>query len=131
MAVDAVQLVTDQLDPVFTLDAGLAAAIPRQVAAQIALQGWTSAALSEQQTVYISTLATLALIPRLLMKFAQEVKKAKGGDSEAEFMDAIEFLKVLQKALESQANRAAHEAAPEDELTEPVKWPPLTGPRGI
>jgi len=131
MAIDIVQLVKDQLDPVLTLDPGLDAAIPRQVDAQIALQGWSAVTVSDRQGVYISTLATQALIPRLLMKFAQEIKRAKGGDAEAEFMDAIKFLEALQKQLAAQVNRAAKEAAPEDAEVEPVSWPPLTGPRAI
>jgi hypothetical protein len=131
MAIDAVQLVKDQFDPILGLDPGLEAAIPRQIEAQIALQGWTAAGISDQRAVYISVLATQALIPRLLNKFAQEIKRAKGADSEAEFMDAIEFLKALQKQLEQQVNRAAREAAPEDEQGERILSPPLVGVRGI
>jgi len=130
MAVDAVQLVKDQLDPVLTLDPGLDAAIPRQVEAQIVLQGWSAATITEKQAVYISVLATKAMIPRLLNKAMQEVKKAKGGPAETEFQDMVEFLKALQKELADQVKAAAHEAAPEDVITDPTRWPGA-GIRGI
>ena len=131
MSVDAVQLVTDQLEPVLTLDTTIEDAIPRQVEAQIALHGWTGISLSDQRAVYVSVLATKALIPRLLLKFSQEVKKAKGGPAETEFMDAVEFLKALQAELTAQVRAAALEADPDDLVDVPVKRVPGTGIRGI
>jgi hypothetical protein len=123
MSVDPEQLVKDQLDPVMTLDPTIEAAIPRAIEAQIALQGYP-VAISERQAVYISILATKALIPRLLLKFMQEVQRAKGSDAEAEFADAIKFLEALQKELTAQANKAAAEADPEDVDEKPgPSWP--------
>jgi len=131
MAIDMAQLVKDQLEPVLELDPTLEAVIPRQVAAQTALQGWAAAGLSEQQSVYVSILVTKALIPRLLLKFSQEIKRAKGGPAETEFHDAVKFLEALQKELEAQARAAAKEADPEDAVDGAIIRPPLTGPRGI
>ena len=130
MAVDAIQLVTDQLDPVHRARFSPPGVIERQVEAQIALQGWTAEGLSEQQAVYISTLATQALIPRLILKFSQamKLKRAKGGSAEAEYQAAIDFLKALQEQLKAQVKLAAHEAAPEDE---PGVQPPAYPMSGI
>jgi len=117
MAVDAVQLVKDQLDAVLALDPTLTdAIITRQVEAQMELQQYGAATITEQQKVYISVLATQALIPRLLLTFSQakRLKRAKGGASEAEYEAAIEFLKALQEQLKNQVKLAAKEAAPED-----------------
>lgn len=108
------QLVRDQLEPVLLLDPAIEAAIPRQVDAQIALQGWAVSSLDDQKSVYVALLATKGLIPRLLLKFSQKVAKAKGGPAEAEFVDAIGFLEALQKELTAQVKAAAWEADPED-----------------
>jgi hypothetical protein len=114
MAIDPVQLVKDQLEPVILLDTTIYDVIPRQVEAQIALQGLVAAEITDQQAVYVSILATAGLIPRLLIKFAQEVKKAKGGPAEVEFQDAVKFLEALQKTLAEQRKQAAKEVDPDD-----------------
>jgi len=124
MAVDMVQLVKDQFEPVLGLDPTIEAAIPRQVEAQIALQGWIAAGLTDQQRVYISILATKGLIPRLLAKFAQEIQRVKGGPAETEFQNAVEFLKALQTELNSQVKAAAKQTDPADVETDrkPSPW---------
>lgn len=116
MAVSAIQLVTDQLEPVLLLDPTIEAAIPRQVDAQIALQGWAVSAVTDQRAVYIAILSTKALIPRLLLKFSQEVQTAEAGPAKAVFQDACRFLEALQNELEQQAKAAAREAAPDDAI---------------
>jgi hypothetical protein len=127
VAIDPVQLVKDQLEPVLTLDTTIEAAIPGQVEAQIALQGLDAGAITDQQRVYVSVLATYALIPRLLLKFAQKVKKAKGGSAEAEFHDASDFLKLLQGQLKDQIKAAAKETDPADAV-EPYIGPSYPKP---
>jgi hypothetical protein len=133
VAINITQLVRDQLDPVLTLDPTITDAIPRQIDAQIALQGWATSDLTEQKSVYISVLATKGLIPRLLLKFSQKVAKAKGGPAEAEFVEAIKFLEALQKELAAQAKAAAWEADPDDTVQEVPKGPrsTLAGIRSI
>lgn len=124
MAVDAVQLVRDQLEPVISKDPTLDAAIVRQVEAKIALQGWTPSELTEQQEVYISVLATKGLVPRLLIWAGQRLKAAKGGPAEAEWQDLVRFLEALQRELTAQVKEAAKEADPEDvEPETPARWP--------
>jgi hypothetical protein len=129
MSVDPQQLALDLLDPVVSLDATLSAAVSRQIDAQTALQEYTTP-LTDKQSVYVSVLAVKALIPRLLLRFAQELKKAVGGPAEAEFQDAIRFLEALQKEMTAQARAAALAVDPEDieGLTTP---PPLVGVRGV
>lgn len=122
MAIDISQLVKDQLAPVLELDTGIEGSIPRQIEAQMALQGLCLDTMTPGKSVYIALLATKSLIPRLLLTFAQEIKKAKGGEAETEFYDAIEFLKVLQAELEKQIRSAAHEVSPEDVPENPA-WP--------
>jgi hypothetical protein len=131
MAVSAIQLVTDQLEPVFTLDTTLEAAISRQVDAQIALQGWAVSDVTDQRSVRIAILSTKALIPRLLLKFAQEVQQAEAGPAKAVFQDACKFLEALMKELEAQVKAAAWEEEPEDALELDRRRPTGAGYRAI
>lgn len=121
MAIDITQLVRDQLEPVLLLDPTIEAAIPRQVEAQIALQGWAISSIDDQKSVYIYALATKAMIPRLLLKFSQEVQEAEAGPAKAIFADACKFLEALQKEMADQVKRAAWEADPEDTSLEDLK----------
>jgi hypothetical protein len=130
MAVSASQLVKDQLDPVLLLDPTLEVAIPRQVEAQTALRGWGSITLSDQQIVQVSMLTVKALIPRLLLKFAQEVKKAKGARAEVDFQNAIDFLKALQDEVNNQLATMAGGETTVDAEGIPVGWP-STGVMGF
>lgn len=127
MAVDAVQLVKDQLEPVFLLDTSLESIISRQVDAQVALQNWPISEIDDQKMVYISKLTTKALIPRLLLKFSQEVQEAEAGAAKAVFADAIRFLEALQKELEEQCKAAALEADPTDAREYGALRPTLAG----
>ena len=123
MAINMVQLVSDQLSPIFALDTTIEAAIPRQVDAQIALQGWAISDINDRQAVYCAILSTKAMIPRLLLKFSQEVSKAEAGPAQAEFVDAIRFLEALQKEMTAQALAAAWEADPMDTMGQMMKGP--------
>ncbi|MGC8602141.1 MAG: hypothetical protein ACP5VS_00465 [Desulfomonilaceae bacterium] len=114
MTIDSAQLAMDQLDPVIVLDPTISLAVTRQVEAVTALKGWTEAALTDQQRVYVSLLALKAMIPRLLLKFGQGIKKAKGAVADAEFQAAEKFLLYLQSEVNDQSERAAKEAAPDD-----------------
>ena len=114
MAIDITQLVKDQLEPVLGLDTTIEAAIPRQVAAQLALRQWSIAAIADDQAVYISILATKALVPRLLQKFALRIEEAKGGPSEARFAKAVEYLIALMGELREQADLAAWNVDPKE-----------------
>ncbi|MEW6351297.1 MAG: hypothetical protein AB1646_19760 [Thermodesulfobacteriota bacterium] len=124
MAIDSVQLVRDQLDAVLELDPAIGDVIPRQVEAQTALQGYDTVAMSDAQRVYVAILATKGMIPRLLLKFSQEVQEAEGGPAKVKFQEAVEFLKALQAELKEQVKQAAKEADPEDATDLPgTPWP--------
>ena len=112
MAIDVEQLVLDQLDPVLALDPTIGVAVTNRVEAEVVLQGWIAADMTDKQKVYISILATKGMIPRLLLKFAQELKRVQAGPAEAEFQETIAYLKVLQEELTEQASRAALAVAP-------------------
>ena len=131
MAISATQLVLDQLEPVLGMDPTMSAAIPRQVEAQIALQGWSVASITDQRAVYIALRATQAMIPRLLIKCSQSLKKAVGGPAETEWQDAVNFLQALQKELADQIKMAAKEVDPEDAIDTSATRPTLAGIRGI
>ena len=131
MAISAIQLVTDQLEPVLLLDPTIEAAISRQVDAQIALQGWAVSDVTDQRSVRIAILSTKALIPRLLLKFAQEVQQAEAGPAKAVFQDACKFLEALMKELEAQAQVAAREESPEDAIEIDKRRPTGAGFRSI
>ena len=126
MAIDMIQLVRDQLEPVLLLDPTLEAAIPRQVDAQLALQRYPINGYDDSKAVYVSVRATKALIPRLLLKFSQEVQEAEAGPAKAKFADAVKFLEALQKEMADQAKAAAWEADPEDTVGEVPKGPRST-----
>ena len=131
MAVSTTQLVLDQLEPILGLDPTMSAAIPRQVEAQIALQGWSVSNMTDQRAVYIALRATQAMMPRLLIKCSQSLKKAVGGPAETEWQDAVDFLKQLQEELERQIKMAAKEVDPEDALEIDQHRPTFAGIRGI
>lgn len=131
MAISATQLVTDQLEPVLLLDPTIEAAILRQVEAQIALQGWAVSEVTDQRAVYIAILSTKALIPRLLLKFSQEVQEAEAGPAKAVFQDACKFLEALMAELTAQAKAAAKEADPEDAIEVKLIRPTGAGYREI
>ena len=131
MAISATQLVLDQLEPVLGMDPTMSAAIPRQVEAQIALQGWSVASITDQRAVYIALRATQAMIPRLLIKCSQSLKKAVGGPAETEWQDAVNFLEELGKQLSDQIKMAAKEVDPEDAIDTSATRPTLAGIRGI
>lgn len=125
MAVDMQVLVENRLSPLFSLDPTLQNIIPSEITAQIALQGWSLAAIDDQKAVYLSLLTTRALVPRLLLKFSIGVKRAKGGPAEAEYMDAIKFLEALREELTVQLRAAAAEADPVDVdvVSDTTPWP--------
>jgi hypothetical protein len=132
VAIDPVQLAKDQLDVFFTKDPGLEGKIPRQVEAQAALEGWTVAGLTDPQAVYVSALAVDALLFRLIGVFTDEIKKAKGGTSEAEFQDLLGLAKLMQQQCQAGITRAAKEVKPADNL-DPYRPPayPKPGVRKI
>ena len=94
MAVSAATLVLDQIDPILSLDTTITAAITRRVDAEIAIQGYSTLTMTDAEQAYIGDLVLQAMLPRLILKFSQELKKAKGGPAEVEFQSAIDFLKA-------------------------------------
>lgn len=114
MALDPVSLCESDLEVVFELDTTLEARIPERVEAIMAIKGWILSDIDDQKAVYLGALTTQAFIPRLLLKFAQEVKKAKGGKAETEFMNAIDYLKGLAAQVEATIQDYAAEANPGD-----------------
>lgn len=122
MSVDAASLVLIDLDPVLSLDPTIADAVPMRVSAEMALQGWTAADMTDQRNVFIALLVTRSLITRLLLKFAQEIKKTAGGAAQVEFQDAIKYLQNLKDTLDEQRLEMMFVSNP---LSVPTtdKWP--------
>lgn len=125
MAIDPVQLVKNQLSVLFELDSSIESVIDGQVEAEIARQGWGVNELTDQRAVYIADWATYALLPRIILKFSQELSKARGGPAEVEYQNAIEGLKVLMAQLRDKINSTAKkidpaEATPVEDL---ARWP--------
>lgn len=124
MSIEIQTLVEIDLEPVFSLDTTLQVTIPTRIEATLATLGWTLADLTDQRSVYVAALTTLSFVPRLLLKFGQEIKKAKGGKAETEFFEAIKYLQELRKALDDVVTRAASGAGTEDTASETVDpWP--------
>lgn len=113
MAVSGLAQVTIDLAPVFALDTEIEAQIPSRFEAQCALIGWTLADMTDQREAYMAAITTRSFIPRLLLKFAQGIAKAKGGPAETTFQKAIDYLKMLQATCDSAIDIAAPLAAPE------------------
>lgn len=125
MAVNSQTLAMDLLDPITTLDTGISSAVSRAIEAQTVLQGWGGVLLTDPQKVYVALLAVKQLIPRLLLKFADKIKSAKGGSAAVEYQKAVEFLEALREELKDQIRQAAHEVDPTDnwEDVELIRWP--------
>lgn len=114
MAVDPNRLVENYLNFAINLDSTLKAAIPECVEAEIAIQGWAGLELTEQQKAYVAKLATKGMLPRIIGDFTRKMQSVKGGPAEAEYVDAIEALKLLQKELTAAVNAAAKNVDPAD-----------------
>lgn len=124
MAVNAATLVLDQLDPILSMDATITAAITRRVDAEIAVQGYATLTMTDAEQAYIGDLVLQAMLPRLILKFSQELKKAKGGPAEVEFQSAIDFLKTLQAQLKDKIKQTASQVDPGDTVDySNVAWP--------
>jgi hypothetical protein len=122
MAVSAEALVAIDLDPVLALDPTLRDAIPARVEAEMALQGWGVIDLTDKRSAYIAILVTKSFVSRLLLKFAQEIKKTAGGTASVEFQDAIKYLEALRDELEARKIAAASAASPSSLVTAD-RWP--------
>ncbi len=124
MAVNAATLVLDQIDPILSLDTTITAAITRRVDAEIAIQGYATLTMTDAEQAYIGDLVLQAMLPRLILKFSQELKKAKGGPAEVEFQSAIDFLKTLQTQLKDKIKQTASQVDPGDTVDySNVAWP--------
>lgn len=124
MAVSAATLVLDQIDPILSMDTTITAAITRRVDAEIAIQGYSTLTMTDAEQAYIGDLVLQAMLPRLILKFSQELKKAKGGPAEVEFQSAIDFLKTLQQQLKDKIKQTASQVDPGDTVDySKVAWP--------
>jgi hypothetical protein len=124
MAVSAATLVLDQIDPILSLDTTITAAITRRVDAEIAIQGYNTLTMADAEQAYIGDLVLQAMLPRLILKFSQELKRAKGGPAEVEFQAAIDFLKALQAQLKEKVKQTASQVDPGDTVDySNVAWP--------
>lgn len=124
MAVNAATLVLDQIDPILSLDTTITAAITRRVDAEIAIQGYSTLTMTDAEQAYIGDLVLQAMLPRLILKFSQELKKAKGGPAEVEFQSAIDFLKALQQQIKDKIKQTASQVDPGDTVDySNVAWP--------
>lgn len=122
MSVDAEQLVLIDLDPVLELDPTITTAVSSRIEAEMALRGWTEADMTDKKIVYVSLLVTRSFVARLLLKFAQEIKKASAGKSQVEFSDAIKYLEALKVELDSRIFKAEAVVQP-DLVPTDEKWP--------
>lgn len=127
MTLDAATLVLDQIDPILTLDTTISAAVTRRVDAEIAIQGYNLLTATDAEKAYIADLTLQAMLPRLILKFTQELKKAKGGPAEVEFQSAIDFLKTLQSQLKDKVKQTASQVDPGDTIDPSVVAWPSTG----
>lgn len=124
MAVNAATLVLDQIDPILSLDTTITSAITRRVDAETAIQGYSTLTMTDAEQAYIGDLVLQAMLPRLILKFSQELKKAKGGPAEVEFQSAIDFLKTLQQQLKDKIKQTASQVDPGDTVDySNVAWP--------
>ena len=124
MAVNAATLVLDQIDPILSLDTTITSAITRRVDAETAIQGYSTLTMTDAEQAYIGDLVLQAMLPRLILKFSQELKKAKGGPAEVEFQSAIDFLKTLQQQLKDKIKQTASQVDPGDTVDySNVVWP--------
>jgi len=117
-------LVRNQLSVVYDLDPTLDSVIATQVTAEIARQGWLLSDVTDQRAAYIADWTTYALLPRIILKFSQELEAAKGGPAEVRYQNAIEGLRLLMQQLRDRINSTARKV---DDLGEteinPVRWP--------
>ena len=122
MSVSPEELVLIDLDPVLTLDPTIRDAIPARVEAEMAIQGWGVIDLTDKRAAYIAILVTKSFVSRLLLKFAQEIKKTAGGTASVEFQDAIKYLEALRDELEARRVAASSAASPSSIVTTD-RWP--------
>jgi len=115
-------LVAIDLDPIFTLDPTLRDAIPARIEAEMAIQGWTLADLTDRRAAYIAILVTKSFVSRMLLKFAQAIKKTAGGPASVEFADAIKYLESLREELEQRKQETISIASPTSIVTTD-RWP--------
>lgn len=122
MSIDIEQLVLVDLDPVLELDPTITTAINSRIEAEMALRTWTLLDMTDQRSVYIALLVTRSFVARLLLKFAQEVKKAAAGKSSVEFGDAIKYLEALKVELDNRIYKAEATVNPSI-IPSDEKWP--------
>jgi len=123
MVLDPVALVVNRLQPCFAADPGLEAAIPVEVAAQWPFTAKFQGCDPDALAVYVSLLATRALITRLLLTFGQRVQSAKGGPAEATFAPMVQYLKALSDEMDTQLKQALREMANVDlDIKDLPKW---------
>jgi hypothetical protein len=120
MILDTVALVSGYLAFAIRLDPTITAFIPQAIDAEIAIQGWDGIVLSEQQKGYAAKLATKAMLPRIIGDFTRKMQTVKGGPAEAEYVDAVEALKLLQKELSDAVKQAAKNVDPQDAVEDVV-----------
>lgn len=122
MSISPEELVLIDLDPILVLDPTIRDAIPARVEAEMAMQGWGVIDLTDKRAVYIAIMVTKSFVSRLLLKFAQEIKKTAGGTASVEFQDAIKYLEALKEDLEERRQAASSAASPTTVVTTD-RWP--------
>jgi hypothetical protein len=128
MVVDPFEICRDDLAVAIALDPTVEAIIPRRIDAMIAMQGWEGLTLSNQQNAYVAVLTTKALLPRVISEFLRKIQSMEAGPAKAEYVDAVEGLKLLQKELAEAVKQAAKNVDPGDAVEDVV--PPAAYPTG-
>lgn len=124
MAVDIQQLVESRIKPALVIDATISTDLPTEIDAQVALQGWEMAELSDKQRVYVAALTLEGLMPRLALTYPEEAQELQVGPETIKLPSRADFLKLLEKAIQNLKKTAQREAAPEDEeQAKPARWP--------
>lgn len=126
VGVNIQQLVETRIQPVFLIKADFGQTVATEIEAQIALKGWISAALTDQERVYIAALTLEALMVPLLFLYPEEIQEITTGEQTVKLPPRDRFFELLRKAIADLKQTAAKAAAPADaeaEADKPVPWP--------
>lgn len=122
MAVDILETVKRRIRPLLTITPDFVNEIPGEIADQIALQGWTLEDMNDKQRLYVAASALEALLPNIVLTYADELEKRIVGPETVEMPSRAEFMKLLKEAIEALKTSAAREAAPEDVAEPSTAW---------
>lgn len=99
MAVDINRLVMVHIKPALIVDPTITEDLPVLIEAQLALQGWDTGTVTEQQKVYAAALTLEALMPRIALIYTDEVQEHIAGSETVKLPNRSEFFKALNRAI--------------------------------